>query len=201
MLLIIIFALAWAVQGAISEAWSDTKTAIGTARARTRAAAASKVQQVRKAGGRGAAALTIAWWAGQVFRAVWRGMKWFGTSLKTGWTKGWQRGKQKGRDWIARVEQKRVAANTGACGWCRHGSQVAPTRHDCDCTADGCLCTPAPAAVKVAAGAAVGKCSRCEHPYRSGRVAGCACGNHRCPCHVAGAAQGSKQSPIPAPVK
>lgn len=194
MLLIMCIALAWAIQGAVSQAWSDGRAGVAATGHRARSAVAARAANIRENGGRPSrAALAAGTGIGVTARGLWRVGAGTGRSLATGAREGWQRGQEKGRERAQKAaerKEQRRAAKAARCVKCQHGTEENPYRTDCPCPIEACRCVDEERNPKLAAWKRAGRCGECEHLYREGRVDGCGCGNERCPCTVRGEAAG-----------
>lgn len=157
------FAMAYAIHGALTQAWSDGSEAARTGVSRARTVAKARAAAIRKDGGRASrvalgtgvvlgAAAKGAWWVGRgTGRAVW-----------TGGRDGWARGKARGvRTWARHrtAARRRTAARkasrpisgdpswrhwiTGRCPSCDHTpTQAATEQRGCQCRNRdwGCPC-------------------------------------------------------------
>lgn len=107
MLLLICFALSYAILGTVEQlghdARSGTRTAVGSVRERARVAADRRVARMRAGGPR-----TGSWWAWATGAATYhtvlygvRGTRGVVRSVRSGWSTGWQRGRERHAAWLA----------------------------------------------------------------------------------------------------
>ncbi len=152
MLIILCFALAWAVQGAVSQTWTDGRAAASSAgqavKTRTAKARKSKSRGVRYAANTGTVLAVCG-------AGTWRAGRGIGRSLVTGARDGWVKGRSRG---IARREDKRARRGggrddpaaptwghyiTGRCPWCDHLPKASAAETDgcgCENLDWGCQC-------------------------------------------------------------
>ncbi len=158
LLLLLCFALAYAIQGAASQAWSDGRAGAKTAGTRAREVYGTKAAQVRENGSRPARfALGFATVFGGVVRGLYGVGKGSGKAVwtggKAGWKHGWETGKQRAQARQDKSRERREARPaqtptwrnfvTGQCPTCGHTPKEASEPID-DCRCDaldwGCAC-------------------------------------------------------------
>ncbi len=158
LLLLFCFALAYAIQGAASQAWTDGRTGAKTAGTRARQAYGTKAAQIRADGSWPARfALGFTTICGSVVRGLYGvgkgGGKAVWTGGKAGWRHGWETGKERAQARQDKSRERREARPaqtptwrnfiTGQCPTCGHTSKEAAEPIDgchCDALDWGCAC-------------------------------------------------------------
>ncbi|MFC5992917.1 hypothetical protein ACFQE5_01680 [Pseudonocardia hispaniensis] len=149
MLLILCFAAAYAIVGAVEQGWTDARAGARATTTRARRAAATKAEQVRRRGWRSPARWALAGGvgAGVLARGTWRVTRGAGRSLGAGWRQGWEKGKTRAVERRARRSAERDHRRddpgapswrhwvTGRCPRCGHAArQTAAETDGCGCT-------------------------------------------------------------------
>ncbi|GEL19329.1 hypothetical protein [Pseudonocardia asaccharolytica] len=143
--MLLLFAVAYAIVGAVEQGWADTRAGARATTVRARRAAAAKAEQVRRRGWRSPARWALAGGvgAGVVARGTWRITRGAGRSLGAGWRRGWEKGTARA---VERRERRRgVRDDPGAPSW-RHWitgrcPRCGHTARQTAAETDGCGCT------------------------------------------------------------
>lgn len=155
MLIIFCLALAYAIQGAASQAWNDGRTAVAdTVQRHRRVMVATRTSDHRGVRAAGAVATVLSWLAGGAWRVARSADRSLAAGAVKGWRHGWQVGRHRRDDLRAARDARRAEREsdgtpswrhylTGECPTCGHlpkASEAATDGCECPHSAWGCPC-------------------------------------------------------------